>query len=296
MEDFTQESISERVSRRLAAGVDFEFDSFFKNGWNIFKQVFWQVLVGAIIIAIPLVIVSAILGPLLAGPNDYNPYDIQPGDQVDFFEIMRKAQEQNNTPMNFLKQSIITLISVLVSAPLQAGFIKLCRQADKDGPYFGDMFIYYKNEYTGRIIGAGLITAFMSTLTGFLLNYIPVYGALINLSFSMVYYLLFVFVTPLIIFGNAGLLEAFKLSTVIVFRKFFPVLGFILLYWLLAMSGLVLCCIGVILTFAFVPVCNYLLYKYAVGFPEDELDDENNANTNMDGGTPHWLDQPPSAG
>jgi hypothetical protein len=293
MEEFTQENITERVNRKLTEGVEFEFDSFYKGGWNIFKQVFWQVLVGIIIVAIPLIVVVFMLMPLLVAPSDMNTYNIQSGDKLDFLEIIRKTQQQNQSPRYYLQQIVMSIISILISAPLQAGFLKLCREADKEGSYFGDLFIYYKNEYTGRIIAAGLITTLIGTLTGFLFNLIPGYGPFINMFFSLAFYLLFIFITPLIIFGNASITEAFGLSIKLVLRNFFPVVGFIILYWLLSMTGIIVCCIGIVLTIAFVPIGNYLAYKYAVGFPEDEQDDEN--HTQADGGTPHWLDQPPSA-
>lgn len=285
MENNIQSNIEDRVNQRIKDGIQYDFDKFFSSGWSIFKQVFLQVLGGILILSVPLIIISLILGPLLSGPSDLNPYDFKPGNDIDLKELFLKIQQQNSSPMYYLRQSILSFLAILISAPLQAGFLKLCREAEKDGPSFGDLFIYYKNEYTGRIVLAGLITTTLGTVTGLVFNFVPFFGPIINLLLTITFYLLFVFVVPLIIFGNASLGQAFQLSIKLTLNKFLAVLGLTLLFGILSISGLIVCCIGVLLTVAFMPVCNYLLYRFAVGFPEDDAEKDEE---------PHWQDQPPT--
>ena len=105
------------------------------------------------------------------------------------------------------------------------------------------------------------------------------------LAVALCIYILTAFVQPLIIFGNAELGNSFSLSFKIAGKAFLPILGYSLLFGIIACAGIVVCCIGVFFTAAFIPVANYLFYKYAIGFPEDEVATEDQTN---------WQQQPPT--
>jgi len=275
-------NITERVNQKISEGYSYDFDTFFKDGWRIFKQNFWMVAVGLCIMIIPIILISFVLTPVLG--IEQNQPDIRPG--AGFSEIMEAVREAQDkiTVADRLKQSLLNFLYILLLAPIQAGFIGVSRKADKGEASFGDVFQYYRHSTSGRIVIAGLITTFLNVACNFAFGFLPGAGTFLALITSMVFYYLFLFVYPLIIFGNASLGEAFSLSFKLFFKKPLPIIGLTILFALIACSGIIVCCIGIVLTVAFAPICNYLLYKYSVGFPEDDREQEAQA---------HWQDVPP---
>ena len=190
-----EDNFEQRIHDRINAGIKIDFGSIFSNGWEIFKQMFWQVMVGTIILAIPLWIVSSIISKIFPIPLELNAEElgIRPGDtNIDFMNLYKnmfvKLSEMLSSPLYHLQQLIISLITILISAPMQAGFIDNCRESDTGRSFFGNVFSYYKNEYTSRIIGAGIITTVLTSITGFLLSFIPMAGMFINVFCSILFY------------------------------------------------------------------------------------------------------------
>lgn len=276
-------NIEQRIYDRIQQGkIKFEFDSFFNAGWRIFKKVFLMVAGAIFLMFIPLMIVYLIMMPFLMGIDSIDQYlDIVKHDPY----YMQKLQR---SPIYLLKQSLLSIIIALITAPINAGMLKLCRDADKgDDIRFGTIFSYYKAPYFGRLLATVLLVTIITTLSGFVTSFIPVLGSLLNFGLLIVVYVMFAYVQPLIIFSNVGVSKAFSLSFKLAGKTFLPVLAYILLFGLLCCAGLVACCFGVFFTAAFVPACHYLIYKHGVGFPEDEIEEEN---------APHWQDQPPTIG
>lgn len=279
-------NVEERLNAKIKEGYSYNFDVFFKEGWVIFKQIFWMVTLSIVILSIPVIIINFVLAPLLTGP-EVRP-QFKPGDTPSFsdmMELIRETQRQVSFSQRLI-QVALNFVMILIFAPLQAGFINISREADKDGAAFNEVFTHYKSPLTGKIVVAGLITTGISSVLSLGLSYMPIAGSFINILLSILFYYLFIYVVPFILFGNVGVSKAFSLSIKLFFHKPWPVIGFTILYGLLSLTGMVACCIGVIFTIAFMPVCNYLLYKHSVGFPEDELE-----NTQDEG---HWQDQPPT--
>ncbi len=274
-------NIEQRINDRLQSDVSFNFDKFFADAWSIFKKVTFLVAGSIFVLAVPILIVYSITLPFMLGIQSFTQY----------FSIIQEDpyyfQEIQQSPIYLLKQMLVNVIIALLFAPINAGLIKLCRDADKTGEVnFGTIFKYYKGEYFGRLILAVLITAMVSGFLNIAFSFIPFVGGLIYMVVVLVFAILISFVQPLIIFGNLDLGKAFSLSFKIAGKFFWPVLGYSLLFGLLTGLGLIACCIGIFFTAAFIPVCNYLLYKYAVGFPEDEETEEVQT---------HWQEQPPVA-
>jgi hypothetical protein len=277
MENF---NIEQRIDERIQNGIKFDFDSFFNNGWNLFKKVFLMIAGAIFIMAVPVMIVYVIMMPFLMGISSFDQYMDIVKDNPYYMQQLQRS------PMYLLKQSLMTMIFALISAPINAGMVKLCRDADKgEDLRFGTIFSYYKAPYFGKLLVTVLITAFITSACSFAFSFIPILGTFLNLGAVLVVYVMFAYVQPLIIFANADLGKAFSMSFKLAGKTFLSVLGFSLLFGLLCGVGIIGCCIGIFFTAAFIPVCHYLIYKYGVGFPEDELTQDE---------TPHWQQQPPS--
>src|SRR5687767_6650031 len=160
MEDFNEEfKIDIRIEKRIQQGkIKFEFDSFFSSGWNIFKKVTLMIAGAIFIMAIPILIVYVIMMPFLLGITSFNAY----------MDIIQDnpyyMQELQRSPMYLLKQSLMQVIVALITAPINAGMVKLCRDADKDQELrFGTIFSYYKAPYFGKLLVTVLITTLITS-------------------------------------------------------------------------------------------------------------------------------------
>lgn len=262
-----ENNIEQRVQDKIAKGITYNFDTFMADGWRIFKKTALPIAGVSFLLAIPVIIIYAILAPFLFGIESFEQYmNIAKHDPFFMQRMMR-------SPVFLFKQIALGIVLAVAFAPINAGLLKMCREADKTGEVnFGSAFAYYKAPYFGKLIVVTLLMTVISNLSQFVFGFIPILGPLLNLAVTLGMYVFIAYVQPLIIFGNADLGKAFSLSFALSSKKFAAVLGFSLLFVLLFMLGLIACCIGILFTIAFIPTCNYLLYKHAVGFPEDDED------------------------
>ena len=266
-------NIEQRVQDKIAQGITYNFDKFFADGWRIFKKTALPIAGVTFLLAIPVLIIYAILGPFLFGIESFDQY-MRIAKHDPYF-----MQRLTRSPMYLLKQGLLSMIFGVAFAPINAGMLKMCREADKTGEVnFGSAFAYYKAPYYGKLVILTLIMSIGSSVTSYVFGFIPILGSLINLAVILCMYVFLAYVQPLIIFGNADLGKAFSLSFALSSKKFGAVLGFGLLFGLLGGLGFIGCCIGVFFTIAFIPTCGYLLYKHAIGFPEDEEEVQNPGN------------------
>ncbi len=286
-----EQTLEQKVEARIQAGIKIDFGLIFSDGWRIFKQIFWMVMIATIMIAVINWILSTVISLALPTPMDFDPSMFKnvndPDEIMDMYkEIFKQVVKVQSSPIAQIRTIIISSITVLIMAPLQAGYMRNCREADKNKASFGDLFSYYKNEFTGRLVGTGLILTLASGLITFLVSFIPGAGIFISLILTLLSYLLFIYATPLIIFENATIKQALLLSMKLALNRIFPIIGFMLLCYILSLSGFILCCVGVFLTMAYLPIGNYLLYKCSMGFEDDELEQQPEAG--------HWQQQPPT--
>lgn len=274
-----QPSIHERVESQINKGFNLSFESVFDNVWTVFKKVTLPMAGAILLLCIPVFIIYAIMMPFMLGINSFNQYMDLIQDDPYYFQQLQKS------PMYLMKLSLFGLIIGLLFAPINAGFLKLCRDADKTGEVsFGTIFSYYKGKYLGRLMLVMVITTLVQNGLNIGLSFIPIIGQLTYLVFIIVMYVMISYVQPLIIFGDTSVGDSFGLSFKLASKTFLPVLGYGLLFGLLCGLGVLACCIGILFTAAFMPAYNYVMYKRTVGFPEDDEALENQA---------HWQDQPP---
>lgn len=274
-----QPTIHERIDLKISQGFQRSFENFFDQVWTVFKKVTLPTAGAIILMAIPAMIIYTIMMPFLLGIHSFSQYmEIVQEDPMYF-------QEMQKSPVFLLKQSLFGLIVGIIFAPINAGFLKLCRDSDKTGETrFGTIFSFYKGKYLGPLMLVMVILTLVQNGLNIALSFIPIAGSFIYLILLVLMYVMIVYVQPLIIFADASIGDAFSLSFKLAGKTFLPVLGYGLLFGLLTGLGVLACCIGVLFTAAFMPAFNYVLYKQTVGFPEDDAELENTA---------HWQDQPP---
>src|SRR5687767_7571093 len=249
-----EQNIQERVNDRIQNGYKYDFNTFFQNGWELWKKTTMMMCGALLILCIPLVIIYAVAMPFLFGISSLEQFmDIAKDDPKYFEELQR-------TPIFLLKQMGISLLVMLIVAPLHGGCMRLVRAADKgEDTKFGMIFSCYTGKYFGKLLVVTLAVGFVTSGLNIAFGFIPVIGPLINLFCMLAIYSYAAFVQPLIVFADGGVGESFGASFKLAGKKFGGILGLVTLYGLLFIVGACLCGVGMLVTFAFLPICNYLL-------------------------------------
>ena len=154
----------------------------------------------------------------------------------------------------------ITGLLSLLLFPFNAGLLYVFNKINFNQPVeISDLFIGYKQN-TGQLI-----------LYGFLSNII------LTILFSLCF-LPFVFIGPLLLFGlpivffeNASAIDALKKSFEIAKNNYWSAVVIAILASLIAISGVILCCIGIIFTAPFIYAGIYSAYCAYNGAPKPLL-------------------------
>ena len=175
------------------------------------------------------------------------------------------------TSQNFLLYSSLAgfFIQVLIY-PIYAGFIQLNRDIDtQDEVGIGNIFKIFSSKKYIHVLGFCILI--------FLLTNVPtVVAALLHINFigSIITYIisfLSILGLPLILFSNLNSLQALKYSAQLVVKNPGSIIAILLLSFLVAMSGIIACFVGVIFTIPVFFSTQFVLYKKIVGFEEDEI-------------------------
>jgi hypothetical protein len=151
---------------------------------------------------------------------------------------------------------IASLLGLLLY-PFNAGLLYVFNKINFNQPVeFSDLFIGYKQN-TGQII-----------LFGFIYNIILVITFSICILPAIFIAPLFLFGLPIVFFENASAIDGLKKSFEMAKDNYWVVVGIAVLAFLISISGLILCCIGVIFTAPFIYVGIYSAYCAFFGAPK----------------------------
>lgn len=230
------------------------------------QQLYWKLLgIGALTVVIYL-FASGIVGFLFESITGFKELtqslaeDIQ-GSQ-DINRIWQKAVGfySENTGIALITRFGTELI-MLLSFPLAGGFMLACRQMDKEG-YASASVIFegFKPEYWARLMVLALVYFVLSKI-GMMLLLIP----------GIYIWVAAVLGCPFVMFGGKSGVEALKSSVDLVNKEWFTVFKILLVATLIGWSGYLLCGIGRIVTYPFIFVTIYIMYKHMVGFTDDHI-------------------------
>lgn len=151
----------------------------------------------------------------------------------------------------------ITGLLSLALFPFKAGLLYIFNKVNFNQPVeISDLFIGYKQN-TAQLLLYGLI-------------YNIIFVISISLCILPVIFImpLFLFGLPIVFFENASAADALKKSYEIVKNNYISILWIAILAFLISMSGLILCCIGVIITAPFMYAAIYSAYCAYFGAPK----------------------------
>lgn len=156
-----------------------------------------------------------------------------------------------------------TELVMLLSFPLAGGFLLVCRQMDKNGyTSVSTLFEGFKPFYWSRLMVLALVY-FVLSKVGLMLFLIP----------GIYIWVAAVLACPFVIFGGKSGIDALRSSVQLVNLHWFAFFKILLVASVIGLLGYLIFCVGRIVTYPFVLVSIYVLYKQTVGFEEDAISD-----------------------
>jgi len=217
-------------------------NSIIGHAFDTYKGIIWIAVVAIIL----LVIVSSIISTFFGGSY------VAMQQITDTSDLM-------NSYRSILSPSyvLIQLLSIVITAPLWVGFIYLSHQKNSGKEVsFGDLFIGYKQNTLNIIIYAIITGIIQSIALGL---------CLLPAIFIMP---LFLIGYPILLFENAGAIDAIKKSFQIAKENYWTFVGAGVLGALISIAGVIACGIGVLFTLAFIYAVMYSAYVAFVGLPK----------------------------
>lgn len=233
-------------------GPRFDFSSLFNHAFDLFKRSFgWQLLAMLLILIVGSVVsslISNVFGVDQERINEQISKMSNPGPA----EIMRTVWGAPGQMQSLLAS---TLFSCLLF-PLNAAFPYLMHKANTNQTMgFNDIFIGYQKNFA-QLLVLGIFNTLIMYVS-LALCVLP-YFLVIPLIYSSICFVLF---------ENKAAVEALKSSLALGKAQYGTMLGFSLVAFLLAIGGVILCCIGIIATAPFFYAASYSPYVADRGVP-----------------------------
>lgn len=227
--------------------------SIITHAFEMYKGIFLYAIVVMIISIIADTIVQSVTGyNSWGGFRDFRSFD-------DFDDSSFYKYEYWNGPGAPFYYSFSFILNVLLS-PLYVGLIYIANKYNtKINIDFSDLFIGYRQNL-GNILIYSLITNIILWIS----------IALCGLPFLFVFPL-FLLGYPILLFENATAMDALSKTYNIAKDNYGTFLGTSLLGLLISAAGLILCCIGIIVTAPFILAVMYSTYCAYLGKPRQIL-------------------------
>lgn len=271
--------VQERLKQIEREGYTLSFDEIFNRGFNIWKKVTLPMAGAFLLLCIPIILLFVLLTPFLYGMPFSDLLDAVQHSPEIFAEMAKD-------PMYQLRMLVVNLSVTLFAAPFAAGFMRMCKEADFTGrAAFSGVFYYFRMPYLVNLLVVSLLISVVSLSISFGLQQLDLIGSILNYIVMIVVHTLTAFAVSLVIFADAGPLQAIGTSIKLASKNFFMVLAMALVGGIIGFLGVFVCCIGLFFTLSFIYMVNYILYRQAIGF--EEMQEENAAPEipDSDGGT-----------
>jgi len=238
------------------------YSNVFNESWNLFSKVIGVGILAVAIYGFSSGAISMVIETITgfgALSNEFvaeikglqNPNDV-------FYELKEFYTENLGA---IITTSVLSEIIMLLAFPLAGGFMLVCRETDKTGVVnIGTLFNGFKPQYWTRLMVVAILYFFISKIA-FALFFFP----------GIYVWVAAVLACPLVMFTNLSGLESIKASFKLVNKNWVTVFRILFVASLIGLAGYLLCFIGRIVSYPFVLVTVYMLYKHIVGFQEDEI-------------------------
>ncbi|SDQ47050.1 hypothetical protein SAMN05421664_1723 [Chryseobacterium soldanellicola] len=222
-----------------------ETGSIISHAFEMYKGIFLYAIISMIIYLIGDFVLQSITGfNSWGGFSQFRDFD---GDYSQY-EYWRK-------PGFSLYYSFSSILGILLS-PIYVGLIYIANKFNTKNPIeFSDLFIGYRQNL-GNILLYSLFTTIIFGIA----------AAMCGIPFFFVFPL-FLLGYPILLFENANAMDAISKTYAIAKDNYGTFLGAGLLGGLISISGIILCCIGIIVTAPFIMIVMYSTYCAYLGKP-----------------------------
>lgn len=217
-----------------------------KHAFENYKGAVWISAVVIILVGVVSQLISLIFGMSTSVPS------VAPG-TTDVSEILGAYPSSY-----YYKLGGISILSTVIFSPLLVGIMYLCHKKNIGRPVlFSDVFIGYKQNTLNIVIYAVIISIIQAIALA--LCVLPVFFVAP----------LFLVGYPILLFENAGAIDALKKSFNIAKENYVVFLGAGVLGYILSLVGIVACFIGILFTFGYIYSVMYSTYVAFEGTPRE---------------------------
>ena len=252
-------NIFKRLQQIDAEGLEINTRNIIDESYKLYTKI----VVKSGLVLLLVAMAAAIIGSIVISTNFENPE-----------ETLKSLVTIN--PLNFALDELLIYIIALstvtaIGSILTAGMIQMAADAAKDKTVkMATAFKFFNKKHGLYIFIAHLLISFVFTSISFLLQYSEL--SLVSLALNWIINSLTALVTPLLIFGNLSVTQAFKYSAQIVNKK--PLTIIFLLIWnsFLASAGVLFFIVGIFFTLPYLFCVHLALYKQTVGLEEEPIE------------------------
>jgi hypothetical protein len=238
------------------------FGEVINESWNLFVKVLGIGVLAVVIHGISSFVVSQVIGRLTGLNYAQDELKESLNNVSDFDVIALELQSFYLENLNTLiSTSLLSSLIMILAFPLAGGFMLVCREADENGAAnIGTLFQGFKSQYWGRLMVLGLVYLIISkiALALFIIPGIYIWVAA-------------VIACPFVMFTNASGIQSLQNSIKLVNQSWFTVFQILLVASLIGFAGYLLCFVGRVVSYPFVLVTVYMLYKHMVGFDSKDV-------------------------
>lgn len=253
---------SDKLFEKIENCRSLDFGDIFSKSIELFKKVWLQGFLHLLIsflVMLPLIFVMYIPVIALAGVSsgyESGYLDEYPGEGLSIGLMA----------LFIILVLIVSIVASAVQFGITAHFYITCKQVDLGFSETSSYFIFLKGQYLRKVLLLSVAT-FGIALLAITLCYFPLFYVIVPLQLLGV---LFAFNPEIEV---SDLIKAsFKLGN----KKWLLVFGLVWVSSMLAsMVGFIMCFVGVFFTSSFALLPVYFVYKDAIGFEEDEFENEN---------------------
>lgn len=250
---------NQRVEYIKQNGYSLSFGDTLNQAFDIFKGVFLFGLVFSIISFVLSSLLQTVISSLFGMDNL----------QLEITEIFKNSGFSANSwnkvanlyisNTNTIFYYIVVLVVDCLIFPLNAGVIYISHQyATKKSVDFGDIFYGYNGKVFFKLISLYFIQTIIVSIAS-LFFILP--GIWLSVAFTIA--------VPFILFNDDSAIDALKNSFSVINKNWWTVFGLLLVGGLIAISGFLACCVGIVFTIAFIYVLIYSIYKNSVGVDDE---------------------------
>lgn len=237
---------------KIETAIPLDFGDIFNKSIELFKKVWLQgfvMLLLSMVLMIPFYIIMYL--PIIAmGILNPETFNNNAGPELVFL-----------IPFSLFILAF-AFFALVIGFGLKSSFYRICKTKDFSETVADDYFYFFKKHYLGKTIKLAAATFGITLLAAFLCVF-PIFYVMVPIAFINVIYAF----NP-----ELSVSEIINIGFKFGHKKWLLTFGLIIVSALLAeVIGLIMCCIGILVTISFAYIPIYFVYKESVGFNENDV-------------------------